>query len=377
MADNFILNMQTMKFANEKYRLNYYAKTVFDASVKGKTESEFYSSALENRMRDDTNPDFDKYKKEIISQLKGRGSLKDSYDKEKNRLQSNLKFLEKSISPSQKEFIDNLLGEDSEEFLQDIPDKESERSTNQKEILDIIQDLRDKELGIREKELDYGDKKITVFVVAIKSVFEKITKLLYLASIEPEGTELKFASDDLKDDNQEEIEEFDRVLQVYGKIFEIEFDESKFSEGHEQDIAEITYKGLASGHGLDEVLSGNVVKDQIDDLDNLYNVIIGAGRIYFSSEQEKLDSLAKKIQPSEDLNFQESPFAEDIKELAKIIKEMIPKLRQAITEDIKNKIEEIVSESLTYQKRRAKTSKRNFLKTLENQGIIRAVENDG
>ena len=181
----------------------------------------------------------------------------------------------------------------------------------------------------------------------------------------------------MKDDNQEEIEEFDRVLQVYGKIFEIEFDESKFSEGHEQDIAEITYKGLASGHGLDEVLSGNVVKDQIDDLDNLYNVIIGAGRIYFSSEQEKLDSLAKKIQPSEDLNFQESPFAEDIKELAKIIKEMIPKLRQAITEDIKNKIEEIVSESLTYQKRRAKTSKRNFLKTLENQGIIRAVENDG
>ena len=80
MADNFILNMQTMKFANEKYRLNYYARTVFDASVKGKTESEFYSSALENRMRDDTNPDFDKYKKEIISQLKGRGSLKDSYN---------------------------------------------------------------------------------------------------------------------------------------------------------------------------------------------------------------------------------------------------------------------------------------------------------
>ena len=112
-------------------------------------------------------------------------------------------------------------------------------------------------------------------------------------------------------------------------------------------------------------------------MDNLYNVIIGAGRIYFSSEQQKLDSLAKKIQPSEDLNLQESPFAEEIKELAKIIKEMIPKLRQAITEDIKNKIEEIVSESLTYQKRRAKTSKRNFLKTLENQGIIRAVENDG
>lgn len=374
MADNFILNMQTMKFANEKYRLNYYARSVYNASSKGDINNDFYSEIIENRIKEDDRPTFDKYKDDIVNALKSRGSLKDSYEKEKEKLQRNLKFIERSISPSQKEFIDRLLGEEAEALLQDVPEKESEQSTNQKRILELIQDLSGKELGLREKELDYGDKKVNVVVVAIQSVFEKVTELLDLVGLEPEETELRFASDDLKEDFKDEMDEFDRVLQVYGKIFDVDFDESKFSEGHEQDIAEIAYRGLASGHGLDEILSGDVIKDQMDDLDNLYNVIVGAGRIYFSSEQQRLDSLTKTVQPSEDIDITESPFATEIKEVAKIIKDIIPKLRQEITQDIRDKLEKIVSESLTYQQQRGAKSKRNFLRTLENKGLIRAVE---
>ena len=374
MADNFILNMQTMKFANEKYRLNYYARSVYNASYKGDINNDFYSEIIENRIKEDDKPTFDKYKNDIVNALKSRGSLKDSYEKEKETLQRNLKFIERSISPSQKEFIDRLLGEESEALLQDIPERESEQSTNQKRILELIQDLSGKELGLREKELDYGDKKVNVVVIAIQSVFEKVTELLDLVGLEPEETELRFASDDLKEDFKDEMDEFDRVLQVYGKIFDVDFDESKFSEGHEQDIAEIAYRGLASGHGLDEILSGEVIKDQMDDLDNLYNVIVSAGRIYIPSEQEGLDSLTKTVQPSEDIDITESPFATEIKKVAKIIKDIIPKLRQEITQDIKDKLEKIVSESLTYQQQRGAKSKRNFLRTLENKGLIRAVE---
>ena len=374
MADNFILNMQTMKFANEKYRLNYYARSVYNASSKGDINNDFYSEIIENRIKEDDKPTFDKYKNDIVNALKSRGSLKDSYEKEKEKLERNLKFIERSISPSQKEFIDQLLGEEAEALLQDIPEKESEQSTNQKRILELIQGLSGKELGMREKELNYGDKKVTVIVIGIQSIFEKVTELLDLVGLEPEETELRFASDDLKEDFKDEMDEFDRVLQVYGKIFDVDFDESKFSEGHEQDIAEIAYRGLASGHGLDEILSGDVIKDQMDDLDNLYNVIVGAGRIYFSSEQQRLDSLTKTVQPSEDIDITESPFATEIKEVAKIIKDIIPKLRQEITQDIKDKLEKIVSESLTYQQQRGAKSKRNFLRTLENKGLIRAVE---
>lgn len=360
MADNFILNMQTMKFANEKYRLNYYARSVYNASYKGDINNDFYSEIIENRIKEDDKPTFDKYKNDIVNALKSRGSLKDSYEKEKETLQRNLKFIERSISPSQKEFIDRLLGEESEALLQDIPERESEQSTNQKRILELIQDLSGKELGLREKELDYGDKKVNVVVIAIQSVFEKVTELLDLVGLEPEETELRFASDDLKEDFKDEMDEFDRVLQVYGKIFDVDFDESKFSEGHEQDIAEIAYRGLASGHGLDEILSGEVIKDQMDDLDNLYNVIVSAGRIYIPSEQEGLDSLTKTVQPSEDIDITESPFATEIKKVAKIIKDIIPKLRQEITQDIKDKLEKIVSESLTYQQQRGAKSKEIF-----------------
>ena len=70
----------------------------------------------------------------------------------------------------------------------------------------------------------------------------------------------------------------------------------------------------------------------------------------------------------------ESPFANEIKKIAKITKDIIPKLRQEITQDIRDKLEKIVSESLTYQQQRGAKSKRNFLKTLENEGLIRAVE---
>ena len=346
----------------------------YQEAYKGDINNDFYSEIIENRIKEDDKPTFDKYKNDIVNALKSRGSLKDSYEKEKETLQRNLKFIERSISPSQKEFIDRLLGEESEALLQDIPERESEQSTNQKRILELIQDLSGKELGLREKELDYGDKKVNVVVIAIQSVFEKVTELLDLVGLEPEETELRFASDDLKEDFKDEMDEFDRVLQVYGKIFDVDFDESKFSEGHEQDIAEIAYRGLASGHGLDEILSGEVIKDQMDDLDNLYNVIVSAGRIYIPSEQEWLDSLTKTVQPSEDIDITESPFATEIKKVAKIIKDIIPKLRQEITQDIKDKLEKIVSESLTYQQQRGAKSKRNFLRTLENKGLIRAVE---
>ena len=203
-------------------------------------------------------------------------------------------------------------------------------------------------------------------------------KLFFLIDLEPANSSLKTKINSLKDDFDTQFEQLDNALEInYGKVFDVEFDESKFTEGHEQDIAEIAYKGLAAGKGLDDVLGGEVIKTKIESLDNLYNVIVGAGRIYISSEQQKLDSLTKAIQPSEDIDITESPFATEIKEVAKIIKDIIPKLRQAITQDIRDKLEKIVSESLTYQQKRGAKSRRNFLRTLENEGLIRAVENDG
>ena len=381
MADNFILSMQTMKFANDKYRLNYYARTVYDASLKGDTNSEFYSSALENRLREVDNPSFEKYKKDIVNQLKSRGSLRDAYEASKKQLEQNLQMIRKSLTESQFELVDDLVEgeEEAEELLNEIPMNEDEQSNNQKEIMSLIGDLSQKDdLGIRSKKIRYGDKKsVTAYVVASKSIYDKITKLLFLLDLEPAGSVLKNTVDELKDSFDTQFQELDEALETnYGKVFEVEFDESKFSEGHEEDIAEIAYKGLAAGKDLDSVLSGEVIKGKIETLDNLYNVIVGAGRIYLSEDKEKLTSLVEKVKPSEDLNILESPFAKEIKDIAKIIKEMIPKLRQEITQDIKDKIEEIISESLTYQKKRAKSSKRNFLKTLENQNIIRAVEND-
>ena len=141
---------------------------------------------------------------------------------------------------------------------------------------------------------------------------------------------------------------------------------------------------MAAGHTLNKVLGGNVIKDSIDNLDNLYNVIIGAGRIYFPSDRDRLNSLADNVQPREDLDLSTSPYASEIKEVAKIIKEMIPKLRTIIVKDIANKIKQILSESIYYQQTtRGKAPKKkkgkmvvsqNFLQILENKGIIKAVE---
>ena len=378
MADNFILNMQTMKFANEKYRLNYYARSVYNASSKGDINNDFYSEIIENRIKEDDNPNFDKYKNDIVNALKGRGSLRDAYEASKKQLEQNLQMIRKSLTESQDEFIADLVSgdEEAEELLKDIPTNEDKQSDNQKKIMSIISNLQKMDdLGIREKKIQYGDETVYAYVVASQSTYDKIMNLFFLIDLEPAGSSLKAGLESVKGDFDTQFEQLDRALETnYGKVFEVDFDESKFSDGHEEDIAEIAYKGLAAGKGLDDVLGGEVIKTKIESLDNLYNVIIGAGRIYIPSEQEALDGLTKEIQPSEDLDFMESPFANEIKKIAKITKDIIPKLRQEITQDIKDKLEKIVSESLTYQQQRGAKSKRNFLKTLENEGLIRAVE---
>ena len=205
-----------------------------------------------------------------------------------------------------------------------------------------------------------------------ESTHRPIVRLLLLSGLEAEDSEIRNELEDY----EQQIAEFDVKLSEMGKIFDVDFDIEQFSEGHEQDVAEIAYRGLSAGHNLNDVLGGNVVKDSLDNLDNLYNVIIGAGRIYFPSDQQKLNSLSEKIEPKEDLDISDSPYTSEIKEVAKIIKDMIPKLRESITEDIKKKISQILSESLYYQQKRKRGQKQNFLQILENKGIIQAVENN-
>ena len=385
MADTFILSMDTMKFANEKYRLNYYAQKIFEVSDPTRNKYDMNSPFYVNigTLDDFTDENdrltpakFKEHKQTILDALKGNTSVKDTYQQERKRLETNLRYLNQSISTSQKEFIEDLLDPDtSEDILSDIPETVADQTNNQKEILKLIQELSDKELEMRERDIDYGDKEITVHFVTVKSMFDKISRLLLLSGLEGD-TELKERYNEVFEDYKEEMEEFDRVLQVHGKIFDIEFNVDDFTEGHEQDIAEITYRGLAAGFDLDDVLGGDVIKDQIDNLDNLYNVIIGAGRLYFPSDRDKLESLAQNIEPKEDLDFSTSPYASEIKEVAKIIRDMVPKLREAITKDIQDKITEILSKSLYYQQKRRKGQKRNFLQILENKGLITAVENN-
>ena len=393
MADTFIASMDNMKFANEKYRLTHYAQKVFDTSnpfnpISNPKMGTIYDPTsdyyLDIGERDDfeSPPKFREYKDRIIDELKGTGSISDAYKEEKKTLERNLRYLQYSISVPQKEFLETILDpEFRDEILQDIPSDESEQTDNQKEILELVQQLSAIDLDTRmtKKTVKYGDEEFDVFSMT-ESTYKLVDKLLMLSGLESEGTELRNELEDY----EEQIVEFDTKLAEKGKVFDVNFDETQFSEGHEQDIAEIAYRGLAAGHTLNKVLGGNVIKDSIDNLDNLYNVIIGAGRIYFPSDRDRLNSLADNVQPREDLDLSTSPYASEIKEVAKIIKEMIPKLRTIIVKDIANKIKQILSESIYYQQTtRGKAPKKkkgkmvvsqNFLQILENKGIIKAVE---
>ena len=336
-----------MKFANEKYRLNHYINMVFAKSNPfGDTydkNSSFFLDIGDDEFwtKEGKEPQYKDFKKEILESLQ-RGSLSDNYTEEKKTLERNLKYLSQSISPEEKEFIDEIL--EDEDYLSDVTDDE---------LIKTITYLQDTPPTYKEKPIEYGEETLTVYFVEIKSTYNTIRNLLGLIGRQTEG-ELKAAYEGMKDDNQEAIEAFDKVLQAEGKIYDIEFNEDSFGSEYEKDIAEIAYRGLAAGKPLDEVLGGFAIKQDVFDLKNLFNVLIAAESLY--STGERLSSISKDIKPKDDMDFNADPppYETEIKNFAKTLKTAISNLREAITNDIQEKVEDIVTHPKTYE---LKTSK--------------------
>ena len=367
LTENFLLQMEQMKFANEKYRLSFYAHKVFD---KSNPYSDTYDEDspyfldigdLEGWTEKGEEPQYNNFKKEILEALQ-RGNLEDVYKEEKQTLERNLKYLSQSISPEEKEFVDEVL--EDENILDDITDDE---------LIRTVMHLQDTPPTYKEKPIEYGEETVTVYFVEIKSTYNTIQNLLGLVGRQTEG-EIKAAYEGMKEDNQEAIESFDKVLQEQGKIYDIEFNEDAFGSEYEKDIAEITYRGLAAGKALDEVLGGQVITQQIDDLDNLFNVLIAAESQY--STGERLSSISKEIIPEDDMDFNADPppYEAEIKKFAEALKTTIPKLREAITNDIQEKVEDIVTHPKTYELKSKKQQKQNIFSILERNQLIEGVQ---
>ena len=148
---------------------------------------------------------------------------------------------------------------------------------------------------------------------------------------------------------------------MQGDKFEVEFNDSAFSNEFDRDIAEITYIALTKGESLSEVLGGEYQKNNRSSLSNYMNVIISAESIY-ATEGTKLLDLAEEITPPEsgdlDLNSDPPPFRDKIQEFANTFRSSVVKIREAIIEDLKVKIEDLVNNPASYiDKRKRKGSK--------------------
>ena len=119
MADDFINTLQTMKFANEKYTLQYYSKKVWEVSTdeigKFDEDSPYYLGALMDpkywKEGGRTSPTWKEWRPKIIQALK-TGELKDEYRGVKSKLTRALKYLPQSISISDSELLEDLLSDD-------------------------------------------------------------------------------------------------------------------------------------------------------------------------------------------------------------------------------------------------------------------------
>ena len=182
---------------------------------------------------------------------------------------------------------------------------------------------------------------------------------------------------EIEEDVKEEGKSLDIDIQkIKGDYdFSTDFNLDKFS-GVEKYMAEIAYMGFLKKkpENLADILfdtDTTLIQGALD-LTEIVSNILSLAVGYSKDKRNRIFTISEEVEPTENIEdlilSNEPPYEQEIKEISKLLEDIVPEIRQGIIKDVEEKVKDIIEHVPTYEK-----EKKDILNVLRENNMIQVV----
>tara|TARA_Y100001972_G_scaffold128333_1_gene188601 strand:- start:1047 stop:3227 length:2181 start_codon:yes stop_codon:yes gene_type:complete len=373
MFKDFIGDMKGRTTLSDDMITAFTMRKVWLDSVGQKKDSDYYVILEgEDNSGLDEEKDWPKYKDTIRNLLM---SDKRKLVRELENKNRSLSKLNDSLSAAKIEFLKLFLDPDEDDKIEI-----SKILNNNKIISNLYREL----LGNKTGE----DKLKSIEDRLVETTFDNVTYFLMPKSND-RSLIIDFFREGMRDTNftnlyseiEEDVKEEGKSLDIdIQKIkgdydFSTDFNLDKFS-GVEKYMAEIAYMGFLKKkpENLADILfdtDTTLIQGALD-LTEIVSNILSLAVGYSKDKRNRIFTISEEVEPTENIEdlilSNEPPYEQEIKEISKLLEDIVPEIRQGIIKDVEEKVKDIIEHAPTYEK-----EKKDILNVLRENNMIQVV----
>tara|TARA_R100000808_G_C2155473_1_gene168120 strand:- start:22232 stop:24403 length:2172 start_codon:yes stop_codon:yes gene_type:complete len=373
MFKDFIGDMKGRTTLSDDMITAFTMRKVWLDSVGQKKDSDYYVILEgEDNSGLDEEKDWPKYKDTIRNLLM---SDKRKLVRELENKNRSLSKLNDSLSAAKIEFLKLFLDPDEDDKIEI-----SKILNNNKIISNLYREL----LGNKTGE----DKLKSIEDRLVETTFDNVTYFLMPKSND-RSLIIDFFREGMRDTNftnlyseiEEDVKEEGKSLDIdIQKIkgdydFSTDFNLDKFS-GVEKYMAEIAYMGFLKKkpENLADILfdtDTTLIQGALD-LTEIVSNILSLAVGYSKDKRNRIFTISEEVEPTENIEdlilSNEPPYEQEIKEISKLLEDIVPEIRQGIIKDVEEKVKDIIEHVPTYEK-----EKKDILNVLRENNMIQVV----
>tara|TARA_Y100001938_G_scaffold2047_1_gene2592 strand:+ start:25262 stop:27442 length:2181 start_codon:yes stop_codon:yes gene_type:complete len=373
MFKDFIGDMKGRTTLSDDMITAFTMRKVWLDSVGQKKDSDYYVILEgEDNSGLDEEKDWPKYKDTIRNLLM---SDKRKLVRELENKNRSLSKLNDSLSAAKIEFLKLFLDPDEDDKIEI-----SKILNNNKIISNLYREL----LGNKTAE----DKLKSIEDRLVETTFDNVTYFLMPKSND-RSLIIDFFREGMRDTNftnlyseiEEDVKEEGKSLDIdIQKIkgdydFSTDFNLDKFS-GVEKYMAEIAYMGFLKKkpENLADILfdtDTTLIQGALD-LTEIVSNILSLAVGYSKDKRNRIFTISEEVEPTENIEdlilSNEPPYEQEIKEISKLLEDIVPEIRQGIIKDVEEKVKDIIEHVPTYEK-----EKKDILNVLRENNMIQVV----
>ena len=373
MFKDFIGDMKGRTTLSDDMITAFTMRKVWLDSVGQKKDSDYYVILEgEDNSGLDEEKDWPKYKDTIRNLLM---SDKRKLVRELENKNRSLSKLNDSLSAAKIEFLKLFLDPDEDDKIEI-----SKILNNNKIISNLYREL----LGNKTGE----DKLKSIEDRLVETTFDNVTYFLMPKSND-RSLIIDFFREGMRDTNftnlyseiEEDVKEEGKSLDIdIQKIkgdydFSTDFNLDKFS-GVEKYMAEIAYMGFLKKkpENLADILfdtDTTLIQGALD-LTEIVSNILSLAVGYSKGKRNRIFTISEEVEPTENIEdlilSNEPPYEQEIKEISKLLEDIVPEIRQGIIKDVEEKVKDIIEHVPTYEK-----EKKDILNVLRENNMIQVV----
>ena len=373
MFKDFIGDMKGRTTLSDDMITAFTMRKVWLDSVGQKKDSDYYVILEgEDNSELDEEKDWPKYKNTIRNLLI---SDKRKLVRELENKNRSLSKLNDSLSAAKIEFLKLFLDPDEDDKIEI-----SKILNNNKIISNLYREL----LGNKTGE----DKLKSIEDRLVETTFDNVTYFLMPKSND-RSLIIDFFREGMRDTNftnlyseiEEDVKEEGKSLDIdIQKIkgdydFSTDFNLDKFS-GVEKYMAEIAYMGFLKKkpENLADILfdtDTTLIQGALD-LTEIVSNILSLAVGYSKDKRNRIFTISEEVEPTENIEdlilSNEPPYEQEIKEISKLLEDIVPEIRQGIIKDVEEKVKDIIEHAPTYEK-----EKKDILNVLRENNMIQVV----